>query len=176
MSNSIPIFSLIKKTHLSFLKFSQRSPTDFYAVLHYDSQHAEHYTVHHDFSPVQLVFQSQFLFPCFILRINKSKVIKHLQNKQNTPQYLNMFTQNKHTTNKNKILYQKTDHFSDVVYLQTRMTDSDVKSDRYIRLLIGLFCFVCLSACAPFGPYNSKTITSIKLRPQVVGRYFMGYR
>ena len=53
---------------------------------------------------------------------------EHLQNKQNTPQYLNMFTQYKHTTNKNKILYQKTDHFSDVVYLQTRMTDSDVGS------------------------------------------------
>ena len=52
-----------------------------------------------------------------------------------------MFTQNKHTTNKN--LYQKTDHFSDVTYLQIRMTDdgfgrrmtdSDVKSDRHIRL------------------------------------------
>ena len=55
-----------------------------------------------------------------------------------------MFTLNKHKTNKNKNQYQQTDHFSDVVYLQIRMTedgfgrrmmDSDVKWDRYIRLL-----------------------------------------
>ena len=30
--------------------------------------------------------------------------------------------------------------------------------------MISLFLSVCLSVCAPFGPYNSKTITSIKLK------------
>ena len=108
---------LIKETHLSFLKFSQWSPTDFYAALHYDRQHAEHYTAPYDFSLVQLVFQSQFLFPCFILRINKSKVIKHLQNKQNTSQYLNMFTQNKHTTNLKLSFFISIIYFQFFVYL-----------------------------------------------------------
>ena len=30
--------------------------------------------------------------------------------------------------------------------------------------MISLFLSVCLSACAPFCPYNSKTITPIKLK------------
>ena len=30
--------------------------------------------------------------------------------------------------------------------------------------MINLFLSVCLSVCAPFRPYNSKTITSIELK------------
>ena len=30
--------------------------------------------------------------------------------------------------------------------------------------MISLFLSVCLSVCAPFCPYNSKTITSIELK------------
>ena len=30
--------------------------------------------------------------------------------------------------------------------------------------MISLFLSVCLSVCAPFSPYNSKTIPSIKLK------------
>ena len=68
-------------------------------------------------------------------------------------------TPNKHTTNKNQ--YQKTDHFSDVVYLQIRMTDSDVKSDRYIHLFkVCISKYLCIHSMTYYIFTPSCTIQS----------------